>query len=282
MLLGISKATFLSQRVVPANPNDLYYNNKCSYCWEICHALHPGVRILPCNHIFGQACLLEIVNNANGDVCPICRAQLFQPPWRKQFSAYTTLLFQVFLQYLKVLVIHAYLLYARTPQWLKETCWALFQPIRYRMYSAYDWADCLLNCFTSIRTRSEIDFSNARSRQNVATYGTYARLWLYQMRLYGPSNNESIANSCSKTGVTLLTICACHVYGIHGEVRTSRDKTILVGVLLMGTALAHLPNLWVLYCFVHGWNPMVPVVAVYKVNRYLGYAVSGFFGMWYV
>jgi hypothetical protein len=77
-----TKAIFLAQNVVPANDNDAFNDNKCTFCWGPYDDAHPGVRILPCNHVFGRDCLPEIINAPKGDHCPICRTALFRPPHR--------------------------------------------------------------------------------------------------------------------------------------------------------------------------------------------------------
>jgi hypothetical protein len=63
----------------PANPNDDYYGDRCAFCWDYYHDDHCGMR-LPCAHIFGFDCLCEIVKQANGQTCPICRAVWFRNP----------------------------------------------------------------------------------------------------------------------------------------------------------------------------------------------------------
>jgi len=36
--------------------------------------------VQPCDHVFGDVCLEDMINAPNGDKCPICRAVWFQPP----------------------------------------------------------------------------------------------------------------------------------------------------------------------------------------------------------
>jgi hypothetical protein len=76
---GSSKDTFVQQRIVPANPNDAYYDNKCLLCWCFYDdATHISVRVLPCNHIFGSDCLTEFIGTPIGDTYPVCRTSLFR------------------------------------------------------------------------------------------------------------------------------------------------------------------------------------------------------------
>lgn len=54
---GISKNTFVKDRVVPANDNDVFNDNKCTFCWGPYDKDHSGACVLPCNHVFGRDCL---------------------------------------------------------------------------------------------------------------------------------------------------------------------------------------------------------------------------------
>jgi hypothetical protein len=53
-------------------------DNKCAHCWGEYTEEHPGVRILPCGHIFGRDCLCEMMKGPMGDLCPLCRVKLFR------------------------------------------------------------------------------------------------------------------------------------------------------------------------------------------------------------
>jgi hypothetical protein len=87
-----SKSTFLAQNVVPANDNDAFNDNTCVLCWDSYDdAEHSGVRILPCNHVFGLAYLPVMIQAPNGDYCPICRTQLFRPSHLVAFQRICTL-----------------------------------------------------------------------------------------------------------------------------------------------------------------------------------------------
>jgi hypothetical protein len=73
--IGVSFRTFFTG-LVPANPNDVYYNGRCAFCWRYYDDHHRGVR-LPCNHIFGADCLIELFQSGNVQICPICRTEWF-------------------------------------------------------------------------------------------------------------------------------------------------------------------------------------------------------------
>ncbi|KAF2870036.1 hypothetical protein BDV95DRAFT_608058 [Massariosphaeria phaeospora] len=80
VLLTPSKASFL-RNLIPANENDAFNDNRCAYCWDAYHEDHQPVRVLPCNHVFGRACLLEVIESSpTAELCMVCRTQLFQPP----------------------------------------------------------------------------------------------------------------------------------------------------------------------------------------------------------
>jgi hypothetical protein len=73
-----SKNTFLKEHTVPAKDDDKFNNNKCVQCWNEYTDEHPGVKILPCGHVFGRDCLKDIINSPAGDLCPYCRVKLFR------------------------------------------------------------------------------------------------------------------------------------------------------------------------------------------------------------
>lgn len=76
----VSRETFLRDRVLPANGNDRFNDNTCVFCWDDYNDEdHHGVRVLPCNHVFGKKCLLEAVKAPYGYKCPLCQTKLFRP-----------------------------------------------------------------------------------------------------------------------------------------------------------------------------------------------------------
>lgn len=77
--LGISKPTFLATTVIPANPNDAYYDRHCTFCWENYADRHQGVCVLPCIHDFGADSLQNMISSTNGHLYSICRYTLFRP-----------------------------------------------------------------------------------------------------------------------------------------------------------------------------------------------------------
>lgn len=73
-----SKATFIKQHVVPAKPDDKFYNDRCGICWGDYDAEHPRSKI-PCGHIFCLDCIHAMVKSPTGEYCPYCQKKLFRP-----------------------------------------------------------------------------------------------------------------------------------------------------------------------------------------------------------
>ncbi|KAJ4349517.1 uncharacterized protein N0V89_008133 [Didymosphaeria variabile] len=71
-----TKADFLKNCVTLAKEGDRYNDDKCAFCWTGYDVAHPGVKIEPCGHVFGAACLEQIVEGEN--LCPKCRVPLFE------------------------------------------------------------------------------------------------------------------------------------------------------------------------------------------------------------
>ncbi|KAH8704367.1 hypothetical protein GQ44DRAFT_778137 [Phaeosphaeriaceae sp. PMI808] len=77
---GISKKAFLDRNLIPANDNDRFYNSKCIICWGEYETVHPAVRTLPCNHVFGHGCVIDMANRPNGKRCPLCQTEWYRFP----------------------------------------------------------------------------------------------------------------------------------------------------------------------------------------------------------
>jgi hypothetical protein len=76
--VGVSFRTFVNG-LVSANPNDVYYNDRCAFFWGYYDDHHRGVR-LPCSHIFGADCVIELFQSGDVQTCPICRTVWFRDP----------------------------------------------------------------------------------------------------------------------------------------------------------------------------------------------------------
>ena len=100
-IFGVSRTTFLNKHVVPAKSDDKFYNDKCIFCFGKYEQFeHPAVRILPCGHIFGRDCVVEMTKGATGDLCPLCRTSLFRRPMSQKVLQYM----EEFLTFLSSLV----------------------------------------------------------------------------------------------------------------------------------------------------------------------------------
>lgn len=73
-----SKATFIEKHIVPAKPDDKFYNDRCGICWGGYDAEHPRSKI-PCGHIFCLGCIHTMVKSPTGELCPYCQKKLFRP-----------------------------------------------------------------------------------------------------------------------------------------------------------------------------------------------------------
>jgi hypothetical protein len=79
---GPSRTTFLARNVRPLGPTDVVDTDRCLVCGEGYNINHGLVRVLPCNHIFGNACLRDMTKQDRGNVCPLCRTKLFRTPFK--------------------------------------------------------------------------------------------------------------------------------------------------------------------------------------------------------
>lgn len=90
-----SKATFIKEHVVPAKPDDKFYNDRCGICWGDYDAEHPRSKI-PCGHIFGLDCIHAMVKSPTGEYCPYCQKKLFRPGLAKLFRTLVMLGFVIY------------------------------------------------------------------------------------------------------------------------------------------------------------------------------------------
>jgi hypothetical protein len=73
-----SKATFIKKHIVPAKPDDKFYNDRCGICWGDYDAEHPRSKV-PCGHIFCLGCIHDMMKGPVGGFCPYCQKKLFRP-----------------------------------------------------------------------------------------------------------------------------------------------------------------------------------------------------------
>lgn len=84
-----AESAFFRDHVVPAKKDDKFNDNKCVRCWGEYDEEHPGVKILPCGHVFGRDCLHDMMEGPSGDLCPICRVKLFRPDFTFKLAVTT-------------------------------------------------------------------------------------------------------------------------------------------------------------------------------------------------
>ena len=82
---------------------------------------HHAVRVQPCDHVFGDVCLEDMIDAPNGDKCPICRAVWFQPPTK-------VFLGRMLLDYFIRLQVWAMFAFGRL-----QAFWYTLQPFWYRL-----------------------------------------------------------------------------------------------------------------------------------------------------
>ncbi|KAF2438170.1 hypothetical protein P171DRAFT_491458 [Karstenula rhodostoma CBS 690.94] len=73
------KADFLEKCITPATEDDRFNDGRCAFCWADYDKAHPAVKIEPCGHVYGEACLRQLVNRENK--CPKCKVKLFREDW---------------------------------------------------------------------------------------------------------------------------------------------------------------------------------------------------------
>jgi hypothetical protein len=246
-----TKKAFLSRNVIPVNDNDAFNDNKCTFCWGPYDDEHPGVRILPCNHIFGRDCLPQIINAPNGDHCPICRTPLFRAPHkvaiaRAVLSALHRLALHIVVVLKVVLVINdkvsqmvkalrdfADALSNALPKWLRP--WAEYL---YHMANAwananniYWHADLLITHCTNIRARNPDFCLEAPKSLRMLDMGI---VWLFR---YWQSLTEC---ALCRVMISILAVLSFSLVGAHGRFTNRRDRLLFAGMMALALVL-HVP-----------------------------------------
>jgi hypothetical protein len=239
---GVSKTTFLA-RIVPANETDAFNDDRCSFCWSPYDSDHPGVRISPCNHVFGQNCLVEMTNRPNGDHCPICRTLIFRPTlfstlgqWFVDFFARMD--YQLDLGYHNLsLIYHSIFSYVPPrPRMCIEGLWCVWWNFNY----PFSYALLLIN-FTDVLDRNpnlDIGFE-----MRMHTFNTFM---LGQMAKYSPVREVGALEIGLYTAWSAAVICFVdHVNG-----RSLKNKGDLgVYVVIVGLGLgAHFAVTILFWC----------------------------------
>jgi hypothetical protein len=226
-MFGRSKQTFLKTRVVPANDNDAFNDNKCTYCWDPYDEEHPGVRVLPCNHVFGRECLIKIINAPNGDVCPICRTTLFNPSMHVAFerlfqSGIDRLALCLMMLAHKLLVVQ-HSIAVRIPATLKGVLRVLWR-FYWLQNNPYYYADLLVNHCTNLRERNpELNVKSAEC--------VYAHM-LLALRMI----SKFCGIQLTPTYHLLVAIVLVPLFSykrMHGKLTNPRDRFIFALIVLV-------------------------------------------------
>ena len=229
----LSKQTFLKKNIVPANDNDSFNDNKCIICWEPYDDQHPGVRVLPCNHVFGQGCLLKLIDRPNGDKCPLCRATFFRP--------LTTVIADLILVTGdKVLVIwHA------LPAWLRTVLRFLLN-----FDNVFYYVELLVDGFTNLRPRNpDLDLHIAVLKFWILLREMDAILTVLDMVFWRLNWRFRLRHCVNCTGlyVAVLNSIATTVFamsslmlGWHGTITNWRDRAVFFFLVLAAILLSQI------------------------------------------
>jgi hypothetical protein len=248
--LGVSKATFFGTQVVPANPNDAYYDDRCCFCWDKYGDTHEGVRVLPCNHVFGEHCLQEIINSPNGNVCPICRCLWYRPPWT--LTTVATLLLDsldwIVEQPLN-LVQQLYGFYDSLTPYVKtpvELVYKLAKSV-YDSDSPYYWADLIISRCTNMYARNpDLDLQATEDYMRLSLMLQHRLTTLPFAYAFKIRWAEVIAFVC--TAYSVLFGFGLYLFNPIGGLRCNnkKDACILALILLASTVIAHYRHYWLL------------------------------------
>jgi hypothetical protein len=254
---GVTKDTFMHNRTVPANPNDIFYGPKCLFCWGPYDDIdHTSVRILPCNHIMGLSCLAELIDSANGDTCPTCRTPLFHRSPAIRIERYVAdLSFRICLSVLSWIVwFNSWLRYLTSwmpnlgamlppppdnqfngepPKILVCTLQVLLLLVNLDniYYFTYKFAEYFTDLDTDMRATAGWAYF----------FGLIERIVRYHAGI--PGNNTFQAEMCR---AWVLAICA-YLWRGQGKVRDPKDRFIVL-MIVIGAVVANAAGFWVWAC----------------------------------
>jgi hypothetical protein len=238
--LGVSKATFFETQVVPANPNDAYYDNRCTFCWDQYDDTHEGVRVLPCNHVFGRDCLQEMSNSPNGHVCPICRCSWYRPPWT--WTTVATLLLDV--EQPEVLVLQ---LYDSLPPYAKTAVKLVSKLAKFVSDSdnPYYWANVIVSRCTNMYARNPgLHLQATEDHMRLSSLIQYRRGVLLYAYAIGLRRAEVVAFVYTAYSVSfgLYLYLRNPIGGLRCN--NTKDACVLALILLVSTVIAHCRFYW--------------------------------------
>jgi len=260
---GISKTAFIRTRIVPANDNDTINDNKCAICWDQYENDHPAVRVLPCNHVFGRECLLEVIDTSStGDLCMICRTPLFRPSFWKLLEQLTTGLLVALVHVMMFLYHKIRHLYSKLPRWLRALIRGLYLFSCRR--DAYGWVNMALCRFTNLPER------NPTLETRYALMSVCSPQYLYDAYICfkvvmkgGPIRSRLFTRSADLCGYDNVTNCSIHVLltlfmipivwsmFVRGNLR-KEDRSLFISAVFMTFLLNNVSNIWIIACTLFG------------------------------
>ncbi|KAJ8112442.1 hypothetical protein OPT61_g5184 [Boeremia exigua] len=265
--VGISKKEFLSRNVIPANPNDAHYDARCSFCWGDYDDNHEGVRVLPCNHVFGADCLQTLVGSRNGNICPICRCVWYRPSLaRVLFALLRDLLNHLVIQILalhhRILVLHA-----AAPSWLQLAIRTLVAVLKFsgQKNNTHYWAAQIIPRYKLEERNPTLNLLHLQFV--LAAMDVGSKLIFVVLSALVSSLVPSEWTDEPKLVTGSMGSCICHIslslvclfvirhnkYG--GGCNTKRDERILLLILLISVFLAHAQELWLLWHLCYNQDP---------------------------
>jgi hypothetical protein len=276
--VGASFRTFVNG-LVPANPNDVYYNDRCAICWGHYDDDHRGIR-LPCNHIFGGGCLHDLIAETNTNLCPICRYVWYRDTgfwavvWLCVVAFRTWLLHFVLPMVVKIQTAWLKLYHLVLPMAARiRTIWLELRSRYPRTYlvllvfhllnnsNFYYLAHLLIKKQTNLRDRNlGLDVLG------VAALFQIVRVvyMLYTLWLKGKGTvpmGHSAVDSLFRMGMTLSMILLASVFNIHGTIHTRRDRLLHIKILVLAAAITHATNIWTMACYFMNKDPLSVIVA---------------------
>ncbi|KAF2638698.1 hypothetical protein P280DRAFT_482034 [Massarina eburnea CBS 473.64] len=273
---GVSKATFVRERCVPANDNDKFNDNKCAFCWDSYHNDHPAVRVLPCNH------------GPGGDLCIICRTPLFQLTlfkylMTKMCHVRTWLMFGILDLTFRLQDFHDIHTF-----WL---CWPVYFACLWLMrdfWPAWSWVlSELVGKWTNLRVHnptfclhSALHFTgafafmaylctNANFALGLPFLQGFTQYQLLKMDLLflmntvehnNPANYDSIVGDCMTVAlfrVTLWMIPATAVWidMVRRHVRRWRDLALVFVVIQVYIIMINMEDMWLIIALLTNMSP---------------------------
>ncbi|KAF2128067.1 hypothetical protein P153DRAFT_358202 [Dothidotthia symphoricarpi CBS 119687] len=231
-ILGVSKQSFLQNRVVPVKSGDKFNNDKCLICWDSYHGHHLGVRILPCNHVFGRDCLQKMVERPYGYECPLCHVALFRPPMQIAVGQFSRKLYE---RSAVRLLLFQHWLWHMMPDWLGTDMGLLF-----KLNNPFFWATKAASTFVNFWDRCpHLDLENDTALLTRSHWMPYI-LFCTAFTLVGDDFESyfeilAFSESCA-TGIEMVAVI-WHLFELIGAFKRRRDWVFFTLITLAAFSL---------------------------------------------